>query len=53
MVNIRYAYHEDKLGEVIYQIFDENITGLVLHINTLEMVLRQLCVMKSIYLQKT
>ena len=32
----RYAYHEDKLGEVIYQIFDENITGLVLHINTLE-----------------
>ena len=31
-----YAYHEDKLGEVIYQIFDENITGLVLHINTLE-----------------
>ena len=31
----RYAYHEDKLGEVIYQIFDENSTGLVLHINNL------------------
>ncbi len=29
----RYAYHEDKLGEVINQIFDENIKGLVLHIN--------------------
>lgn len=32
----RYAYHEDKLGEVIYQIFDEQITGLVLHISTLQ-----------------
>lgn len=30
----RYAYHEDKLGEVIYQIFDEKIPGLVLHIST-------------------
>jgi hypothetical protein len=29
----RYAYHEDKLGEVINQIFDENIGGLVLHIS--------------------
>jgi hypothetical protein len=28
----RYAYHEDKLGEVIYQIYDEGIKGLVLHI---------------------
>lgn len=27
----RYAYHEDKLGEVIYQIFDEKIDGLVIH----------------------
>lgn len=32
--NHRYAYHEDKLGEVIYQIFDEKITGMVLHIST-------------------
>lgn len=32
----RYAYHEDKLGEVLYQIFDEDIKGLVLHINTLQ-----------------
>lgn len=31
-----YAYHEDKLGEVIYQIFDEQIPGLVLHINSIE-----------------
>lgn len=31
--NHRYAYHEDKLGEVIYQIFDENIPGLVIHMN--------------------
>lgn len=30
----RYAYHEDKLGEVIYQIFDEKITGLVIHART-------------------
>ncbi len=29
----RYAYHEDKLGEVINQIFDEEIPGLVLHIS--------------------
>ena len=29
----RYAYHEDKLGEVVNQIFDEDISGLVLHIN--------------------
>lgn len=27
----RYAYHEDKMGEVIYQIFDENIPGMVIH----------------------
>ncbi len=26
-----YAYHEDKLGEVVNQIFDENIPGLVFH----------------------
>lgn len=32
----RYAYHEDKLGEVIYQIFDEDIEGLVLHMSTQE-----------------
>lgn len=30
----RYAYHEDKLGEVVNQIFDENIPGLVIHMNT-------------------
>lgn len=30
----RYAYHEDKLGEVVNQIFDEDISGLVLHIST-------------------
>lgn len=30
----RYAYHEDKLGEVIYQIFDEEIPGMVLHVTT-------------------
>jgi hypothetical protein len=29
----RYAYHEDKLGEVVNQIFEENIGGLVLHLN--------------------
>jgi len=29
-----YAYHEDKLGEVVNQIFDEHIPGLVLHIST-------------------
>lgn len=34
--NHRYAYHEDKLGEVIYQIFDEKIEGLVLHITPIE-----------------
>ncbi|MDE6620165.1 MAG: hypothetical protein K2K74_06700 [Lachnospiraceae bacterium] len=32
----QYAYHEDKLGEVINQIFDEDIPGLVLHINANE-----------------
>lgn len=32
----RYAYHEDKLGEVVNQIFDEGIPGLVLHISTNE-----------------
>ncbi|MDE7478553.1 MAG: hypothetical protein K2M91_11495 [Lachnospiraceae bacterium] len=31
-----YAYHEDKLGEVIYQVFDEQIPGVVLHISTNE-----------------
>lgn len=30
----RYAYHEDKLGEVIYQIFDEEIPGIVFHVST-------------------
>ena len=30
----RYAYHEDKLGEVVNQIFDEEIPGLVLHVST-------------------
>ncbi|MCD8039386.1 MAG: hypothetical protein LUE96_09940 [Lachnospiraceae bacterium] len=30
----RYAYHEDKLGEVVNQIFDEGIPGLVLHMQT-------------------
>ena len=30
----RYAYHEDKLGEIINQIFEENIPGLVLHISS-------------------
>lgn len=30
----QYAYHEDKLGEVVNQIFEEDISGLVLHINT-------------------
>lgn len=34
--NHSYAYHEDKLGEVVNQIFEENITGLVLHISTNE-----------------
>lgn len=34
--NHRYAYHEDKLGEVIYQVFDEKIEGLVLHITPIE-----------------
>lgn len=29
-----YAYHEDKLGEVVNQIFDEEISGLVIHMNT-------------------
>jgi len=32
----QYAYHEDKLGEVVNQVFDENIPGLVLHISTNE-----------------
>ena len=30
----QYAYHEDKFGEVINQIFEEQITGLVIHMNT-------------------
>lgn len=30
----RYAYHNDKLGEVLYQLFDENTEGLSLHMNT-------------------
>lgn len=30
----RYAYHEDKLGEVIFQIFDEEIPGMVFHVST-------------------
>ncbi len=30
----RYAYHEDKLGEVIYEIFDEEISGIVFHVST-------------------
>lgn len=34
----RYAYHEDKLGEIINQIFDENIPGLTLHIRAGEHV---------------
>ena len=34
--NHRYAYHEDKLGEVIYQVFDEKVAGLVLHITPIE-----------------
>lgn len=29
-----YAYHEDKLGEVVYQVFDEVIPGIVFHANT-------------------
>lgn len=29
-----YAYHEDKLGEVVNQIFEEQIPGLVIHMNT-------------------
>ncbi len=32
----RYAYHEDKLGEVVNQIFEENIPGLVIHMETQE-----------------
>ena len=32
----RYAYHDDKLGEVIYQMFDEKIPGIVFHMNTNE-----------------
>lgn len=28
----KYAYHVDKLGEVVYQVFEENIAGIVLHI---------------------
>ncbi len=34
--NHQYAYHEDKLGEIINQIFEEKIPGLVLHISTKE-----------------
>ncbi|MDE6917244.1 MAG: hypothetical protein K2P39_10670 [Lachnospiraceae bacterium] len=30
----QYAYHEDKLGEVLNQIFEEEIPGLVLHLGT-------------------
>ena len=29
-----YAYHEDKLGEVVNQIFEEGLPGLVIHMNT-------------------
>lgn len=29
-----YAYHEDKLGEVVNQVFEETIPGLVIHMNT-------------------
>ncbi len=29
-----YAYHEDKLGEVVNQVFEEGISGLVIHMNT-------------------
>lgn len=29
----RYAYHEDKLGEVVNQIFEEHIGGLALHMS--------------------
>ncbi len=29
-----YAYHEDKLGEVVNQIFEEGLFGLVIHMNT-------------------
>lgn len=29
----RYAYHEDKLGEVVNQVFEENIGGLALHMS--------------------
>lgn len=32
----RYAYHEDKLGEVVNQVFEENVSGLVLHMVTAE-----------------
>ena len=32
--NHRYAYHIDKLGEVVNQVFDENIEGLVIFMNT-------------------
>lgn len=32
----RYAYHEDKLGEAVNQIFEEGIPGLALHISTNE-----------------
>ena len=30
----QYAYHEDKLGEIVHQIFEETIPGLVLHMST-------------------
>ena len=30
----QYAYHEDKLGEVVNQVFEEAIPGLVIHMNT-------------------
>lgn len=32
--NHKYSYHDDKLGDIIYQIFDENIPGMVLHMST-------------------
>lgn len=37
----RYAYHEDKLGEVVNQIFEENIAGLVLHMVTAENMMQK------------
>lgn len=31
--NHKYAYHEDKLGEVVNQVFEENIAGIVFHLS--------------------